>query len=107
MRATAIAALLKSQSADAAEALLDMLNHPSGAHRISALWVVERLGLASVMRRLEEMAEADPDDRVRRRAQRVLRVLPSWTRSGGPAGRPSVMLGAAGASQDQPGLAED
>jgi HEAT repeat protein len=93
VRATAIAALLKLQAGDAAEALLEMLYHPSGAHRISALWVVERLALASVMHRLEEMAETDPDARVRRRAQRVLRGLPSWPEPVEPAATPPDRCG--------------
>ena len=80
VRANAVAALLKMQTGQAAEALLDMLSDSSGDHRISALWVVERLGLASMLHRLEEMAETDPDARVRRRARRVLRTMPVWSR---------------------------
>ena len=79
VRANAVAALLKMETGQAAETLLDMLSDPSGDHRISALWVVERLGLGSMLHRLEEMGRTDPDARVRRRARRVLRTMPAWS----------------------------
>jgi HEAT repeat protein len=75
VRATAVAALLKLRVDRAAEVLLDMLEDPSGTHRIAALWVVERLHLGSLLDRLELLAEQDPDSQVRRRARRVYRSI--------------------------------
>ncbi len=77
VRATAVAALLRMQAPEAAEALVEMLSDESAAHRISALWVVERLELASLLQRIEDLAESDADARVRQRARRLLRTLPA------------------------------
>ncbi|MHC4089737.1 MAG: HEAT repeat domain-containing protein [Planctomycetota bacterium] len=76
VRATAVAALLKMQVPEAAEALLEMLEAPSRAQRISALWVVEHLQLASLVHRLADLSQNDPDPQVRRRAGRVLAAVP-------------------------------
>ena len=75
VRATAVAALLQMNVQPAGEALLDMLEDPSALRRIAALWVVQRLNLASLLDRLYTLAENDPDTRVRHRAARVLRSL--------------------------------
>lgn len=75
VRANSVKALLGMQFEPAAGALLDMLTDASQAHRISALWVVERMRLRSMIDRIVEMSQADPDDRVRDRAARVLRNL--------------------------------
>jgi hypothetical protein len=75
VRATAIAALLKMQAAPAGEALFDMLDSRSVEFRISGLWVVERLRLASLLSVIAKMAAADPAMRVRRRAERVLALV--------------------------------
>jgi len=57
---------------DAGEALLNMLTDKSQANRCSALWVVQRLQLVSLMQRIEHIALHDPSERVRQRAGRVL-----------------------------------
>ena len=75
VRANAVKSLLCAELHRAGEALLDMLEGPSPAHRLSALWVVERLKLRAVGRRLVYLSRNDPDPRVRRRAERVLRGL--------------------------------
>jgi len=77
VRANAIKALLRLDVRDAGEALIQMLSDPSPGARLSALWVVERLELRSVIRRLEQIYDADPDAKVRRRAGRVVRSLES------------------------------
>ncbi|HUU85738.1 MAG TPA: HEAT repeat domain-containing protein [Phycisphaerae bacterium] len=78
VRATAVAALLRMQVQQAGEVLLDMLEDRSRAHRIAALWVVERLQLGSLLYRLEHLAQHDPDKQVQRRARRVSRAIGSW-----------------------------
>ena len=75
VRANAIQALLRRELAEAGDALLDMLEHESPAHRLSALWVVERLKLRSLLARLEAATRRDPDPRVRKRARRVLKAV--------------------------------
>lgn len=78
VRATAVAALLRMKVHRAGEVLLDMLEDPSQAQRIAALWVVERLQLGSLLYRLEHLAQHDPDAGVRRRARRAHRSIGSW-----------------------------
>jgi len=75
VRANAVAALLKRRLPEAGEALLTMLESPQRDQRISALWVVERLRLSSLLQRLLDLSQRDPDPQVRRRAARILRVL--------------------------------
>lgn len=72
VRATAVQSLLRAEVRQAGETLLDMLEDPSAAHRLSALWVVERLGLRAVRDRILALSRSDPDERVRRRAKRLL-----------------------------------
>jgi hypothetical protein len=71
VRATAIKALLAAAVPGAAQALVDMLEAESASDRLSALWVVDRLGTASLRERLNLMQHHDLDDRVRRRARQV------------------------------------
>ncbi len=75
VRANAVKSLLRMEFRKSGDVLLNMLDDPSSAPRISALWVIERLELASVVRRVTAMSRHDSDLRVRRRAQRVLREL--------------------------------
>lgn len=75
VRANTVKALLGMQFEPAADALLNMLEDESQAHRLSALWVVERMGLQTLLDRMVEMSQSDPDGRVRNRAARVLRNL--------------------------------
>ncbi len=75
VRANAIKALIELRLDKASKALLDMLAHSSYAHRLSALWVVERLGMRDMMERVAAMGRSDDDHRVRTRARRVIRQL--------------------------------
>ncbi|MCH7813497.1 MAG: HEAT repeat domain-containing protein, partial [Planctomycetes bacterium] len=95
VRATAVAALLKMQLPEAGETLLDMLESPQQPQRISALWVIERLNLVSLMDRLIALADHDPDLQVRRRAARVLETVPTWAGFGvvDPAPAPATAEG--------------
>ena len=77
VRANAVKSLLRVELQEAGHALLDMLENPSSAHRLSALWVIERLRLRAVLHRILDLSRHDPDERVKRRAQRVLRHLNS------------------------------
>lgn len=77
VRANAVKALLGVELHAAAETLVNMLEDRSSTHRISALWVVERLRLRTVLHRIHELSRADPDERVRRRAGRLLSELVS------------------------------
>jgi len=74
VRAAAIKTLLNLRVREAAEELLRMLDHPSRAHRASALWVIEKHGLAGIADRVASMAENDPDETIRRRARRMWRA---------------------------------
>ena len=71
LRANAIKSLLRLDVPTAGESLLEMLEHGSVAHRISALWVVERLRLRAAAGRIEQLVREDPSSRVRRRARHV------------------------------------
>ncbi len=73
VRANAIKSLMRVENKQAAASLLEMLGNPSQAYRLSALWVVERSDLRSILNDVVRMAQDDPDERVRRRAQRLLR----------------------------------
>jgi HEAT repeat protein len=75
VRANAIKSLLRLRLPQAADALLSMLEDSPPGHRLSGLWVVERLRLNSLAERVERLASTDSDRRVRRRASRVLAVL--------------------------------
>ena len=75
VRANAIKSLLRMEIAEAGEALLAMLEHSSGSHRLSAVWVVESAGLKSLSSRMRMLSRDDPDERVRRRAASTLERL--------------------------------
>ena len=72
VRANTIKALLPHQVREAAVALLDMLDDTDAMNRMSALWVVEQLGLSTMANRLKNMALDDPDDRIRERSREIL-----------------------------------
>ncbi len=74
VRAAAINALLKLQIREAAEALILLLRDPSRAHRVSALWVVEKYGLAGLLNQISDIAENDPDEGVRQRARQLVQA---------------------------------
>ncbi|MCH7994617.1 MAG: HEAT repeat domain-containing protein [Planctomycetes bacterium] len=75
VRANAIKSLLRMEIAEAGDALLAMLEHSSGSHRLSAVWVVESVGLKSLSSRMRMLSRDDPDERVRRRAASTLERL--------------------------------
>ena len=60
---------------EAGDALLDMLEDSSDSHRLSAIWVVERVGLKSLAPRMAMLSRDDPDERIRRRAASVIQSL--------------------------------
>ena len=66
---------LRMRVREAAESLIEFMQHPSHAHRLSALWVVERLKLFSLVDRIAQLAGEDPNPVVRRRARRILRKV--------------------------------
>ncbi len=74
-RANAIQAIMGLNTGAAFTALDSMLNDPHPAQRISALWVVEAMGLFELARHVAEMAVADPDGQVKQRADRVIHEL--------------------------------
>ncbi len=93
VRANAVKALLCLELPRAAETLLAMLDDEFSAHRLSGLWVVEKLRLPSLRARVEQIRDHDPDRRVRRRAGQLLAIfqregssLPTRTREAWRAG---------------------
>ncbi len=84
IRANAVRALLRLEVREAGEVLLEMLEGPSTSDRASALWVIERLHLRSVLRRVADISRSDPDDRVRRRARRMVSELTLGSTAEGP-----------------------
>ncbi len=87
VRGNAVKSLLGLELQEAGVALIEMLGDSSRAHRISALWVVERLGLRAVLDRIEEISRNDPDRQVRQRARRVLEQLGPGHHDRGDSGR--------------------
>lgn len=77
VRANAVKVLLQMNVREAAETLLEMLGHSTTGQRISALWVIEKLHLATLMDRVQRMAEDDPDADVRHRAEGIRQKLKS------------------------------
>ncbi|MCG8616510.1 MAG: HEAT repeat domain-containing protein, partial [Desulfobacterales bacterium] len=80
-RATAIRALLSMPLSEGLPALVRMLDEGDERHRISALWVVERMELVGVLDRVATLAKGDGDSRVRSRAVRVIRDMVERARS--------------------------
>ncbi len=74
-RANAIRALLNVRVNQAVPALARMLADPRPRQRISALWVVQTMGLLDVARSVAELSIADPDHQVRGRAQTTVQQL--------------------------------
>ncbi len=81
VRACAVKSLLPLEVRKAGDVLLDMLEDSSCAHRLSALWVIERLELRAAVHRVNELCLADSVDRVRQNARRVLGVLTGDSKS--------------------------
>ena len=82
-RANAIKALMRMPVGGALGALGRMLRDQKPEHRISALWVVEQMGLEQVAGRVAELAQADDDAEVRRRALKVFRLMAQQHEAGG------------------------
>ncbi len=75
IRGNAIRALLHRRVPEAAGALLSMLSDPRRMHRISALWLVERMRLTAMRERVHGVSQCDPDMSVRRAATQTLHRL--------------------------------
>jgi len=74
-RANAIAALMKMNTRNAVALLHRMLADPRVMHRVSALWLVESMGLVELTRQVAELAVADNEGDVRQRAMKVIDSL--------------------------------
>lgn len=74
-RANAIKALLELRAKDALPSLTRMLGDKRAKHRISALWLVDELGILQLARLVAEMSLNDEDDQVKNRANRVIQHL--------------------------------
>jgi len=75
VRANAVKALLKLGVREAAETLLRMLVDEDRAQRVSALWLVDKMGLFTLVARISRMAACDADAQVRGRAQTLVEHL--------------------------------
>lgn len=87
VRANAIRALLQWRIGEAVSALGEMLQDHRAKHRISALWLVESLGLISSAGTVAEMSITDRDPWVKKRAGRVVQHLIKTMQASGPAFR--------------------
>jgi len=74
-RANAIHGLMEVNTVDALAALATMLHDKRPDHRISALWLVDAIGLIEVARHVAEMSVSDPQPSVRARANQVVQYL--------------------------------
>ncbi|MCL2645975.1 MAG: HEAT repeat domain-containing protein [Phycisphaerales bacterium] len=71
-RASAIKAISEFDFVTARECLTRMLADPNPLHRMSALWVVEQLGLSALFRQVATMGRRDGNLRVRGRAAELI-----------------------------------
>jgi len=74
-RANAIKALLELRAKDALPSLTRMLGDQRADHRISALWLIDELGILQLARLVAEMSLNDNDDKVKQRAGTVIKHL--------------------------------
>ena len=74
-RANAIGVLMQSDPEKALNELKEMLMDKRTMHRVSALWLVEVLGLIEVAKDVAEMSISDPNTEVQKRADRVVHEL--------------------------------
>lgn len=74
-RANAIKTLLELRAKDALPSLTRMLGDNRANHRISALWLVDELGILQLARLVAEMSLNDTDDQVKQRANQVIQHL--------------------------------
>jgi len=75
VRANAVRAMLKREIEEGCDQLASMLRDDRPVHRVSALWVAERLGGAAHAHTVAELARADSEASVRERAKRCARRL--------------------------------
>lgn len=80
-RANAIGALMEMRFGDAIASLANMLNDERPMHRVSALWLVDHLGLHDMARHVAELAVEDSDANVRHRANQVVHRMIESMRS--------------------------
>jgi len=71
----AIKALLELRAKDALPSLTRMLGDNRSEHRISALWLIDELGILQLARLVAEISLNDSDDKVKQRASRVIQHL--------------------------------
>lgn len=81
VRANAVKSLLRLELRRAGDVLLQMLEDPDRGQRESALWVIERLRLGSLLDLVVAMGVNDPDERIRRRARRLIEDMKKHHRS--------------------------
>lgn len=74
-RANAIKALLELRAKDALPSLTRMLGDNRANHRISALWLVDELGILQLARLVAEMSINDDNEQVKQRAGQVIQHL--------------------------------
>lgn len=74
-RANAIKALLELRAKDALPSLTHMLGDRRAPHRISALWLIDELGILQLARLVAEVSLNDEDEQVKQRASRVIQHL--------------------------------
>ncbi len=75
VRAATVRLLLRKQIPRAASALVAMLQDGRIGHRCNALWIVDQLRLTTMAARVQDLAISDPEPRIARTAQQVLRRL--------------------------------
>ena len=74
-RANAIKALLEMRAQQALPALTRMLHDPRADHRVSALWLIDEMGLMQLAKQVAELSITDGDNRVKQRAGQVIQHL--------------------------------
>lgn len=71
VRANAVVSLLKLGQRKAGDTLIHMLEDSSRSHRLSGLWVIDRLNIEAMSPRVEHMMLNDADSRIRLLAKRI------------------------------------
>lgn len=74
-RANAIKQLMELRAKDALPALSTMLHDTRAEHRVSALWLIDELGLLQLARQVAEISITDQDEQVKLRAGQVIQHL--------------------------------
>ena len=89
VRAAAARCLLRAQVAEGATALMGLLRDDRAEHRCAGLWIADQLKLVSILGRLQDIGQHDPDPRIARIAQHVVRRLVRAAREAQPATTPN------------------